>query len=64
MIIPLTKDSKGLYKYYNLLNKGETIKKVNPLKCKKWLITLNKCVHYQFTFKECTDGNWRIFIKH
>lgn len=62
MIIPL-KSNESLYKEYNLLNKNNQIKQVNPDTCSKWVKKLNQSPHYSFVMKECNDGKWRIFIK-
>lgn len=60
-IIPL-KNNEELYREYNLLNKANKVKQVNPNTCKKWLATLNLSPNYSFVLKQCTDGKWRIFI--
>lgn len=60
--IPL-KGNEELYKKYNLLNNNNKIKEVSSnTRTKKWVKTLNLSPYYRFRLRQCTDGNWRIFI--
>jgi hypothetical protein len=57
-------DNQELYKQYNLINKDNRLKEVNPNdeKIKAWVKTLNNSPYYLFKVKKTSDGKSRVFI--
>lgn len=57
-------DNQELYKQYNLINKDNRLKEVNPNdeKIKSWIKTLNNSPYYLFKVKKTSDGKSRVFI--
>lgn len=57
-------DNQELYKQYNLINKDNRLKEINPNdeKIKSWIQTLNNSPYYLFKVKKTSDGKSRVFI--
>jgi len=57
-------DNLDTYKEYNLLNKNNELKNVNPedQRIKDWVKTLNNSPYYLFKLKRTTDGKAKIFM--